>query len=249
MVEALLQAQDVVKHFDGTPRALDGVSLDVHRGTTVALIGESGSGKSTLLRMFNRLEEPSLGVVRVDGRDVLDLDPIELRRHTGYMQQEGGLLPHWTVGRNVELVPELLGWDRARRRRRTEELLDLIGLEVDSFYGRLPQELSGGQRQRVAFARAIAADPEVILLDEPFGALDAMTRHELQLEFVRLKEQLGKTMVIVTHDLDEAFLLADVIAILRDGLILQRGTPDELAGAPEGSYVQQLLAHRRGAGV
>jgi len=245
MVCLRLEARSVVKDFPGTPRALSGVSVAVERGRTLALIGASGSGKSTLLRMFNRLEEPTDGSIHIDGADAQSLDPIQLRRHTGYVQQEGGLLPHWTVGHNVELVPELLGWPPARRRERARELLELTGLAPSTYYDRVPAELSGGERQRVAFARAIAADQDVILLDEPFGALDAMTRRELQQEFVNLKQRLGKTMVLVTHDLDEALLLADVIAVLRDGRIEDVGTPETLL-ASENAYVARLLSHRAG---
>jgi len=240
---------DVHKRYPGGVEALRGVSLAVARGETVALIGESGCGKSTLLRMFNRLVEPTRGRVLVDGAPVESLDPIALRRRTGYVQQEGGLLPHWTVGRNVELVPELLGHERDRRRLRADELLELVGLLPDEYRDRYPRELSGGQRQRVAFARALAADPEVVLLDEPFGALDALTRLELRREFLELKRRLGKTMLLVTHDLDEAFRLADRVAVMKDGQLHQVGTEDELRGAPAGEYVARLLALARGAGA
>ncbi|HEX2223631.1 MAG TPA: ATP-binding cassette domain-containing protein, partial [Thermoanaerobaculia bacterium] len=181
------------------------MSLAVLPGETVALVGESGSGKSTLLRMFNRLAEPTSGEVRVEGRPARDADPIALRRRIGYVPQDGGLIPHWTVERNVELVPRLLGWEAGRRRERAREMLALVGLAPDTYADRHPSQLSGGQRQRVAFARALAADPPVILLDEPFGALDALTRLELQRQFLDLKERLGKTTLLVTHDLGEAF--------------------------------------------
>jgi osmoprotectant transport system ATP-binding protein len=191
--------------------------------------------------MFNRLEEPSEGTILIEGRPAADHDPIELRRHTGYVQQEGGLLPHWTVERNVELVPELLGWETRRRRARSSELLALVGLTPDRFLGRYPRHLSGGQRQRVAFARALAADPLVILLDEPFGALDALTRLELQLEFLELKRRLAKTILLVTHDLQEAFRLGDRIAVMKDGRLLQVATPEELRREPADDYVRSLL--------
>ena len=210
---------------------------------TVALVGESGSGKTTLLRMFNRLEEPTAGAALVGNRDVREQDPIELRRHTGYVLQEGGLLPHWTVGRNVELVPELLGWSTDTRRRRADELLDTVGLDPALYRDRFPRALSGGQRQRVAFARALAADPGVILLDEPFGALDAITRLELQEEFLRLKTSFAKTMLIVTHDLAEAFRLADRVAVMKDGRIHQLGPGEDLLARPATDYVRSLLDH------
>ncbi len=240
-----LEAVGVGKRFDAGADALVDVSLAVMRGETLALIGESGSGKSTLLRMFNRLEEPTRGDVRIQGRPACEIDPIELRRRTGYVPQDGGLLPHWSVARNVEMVPALLGWEPEKRRARCDELLALVGLPPEEYGQRAPHQLSGGQRQRVAFARAIAADPEVVLLDEPFGALDVLTRIDLQDEFVRLKNRLGKTMLLVTHDLREAGRLADRIAVMRAGHIVQIGTLRALRDAPAESYVGQLLAHFR----
>jgi osmoprotectant transport system ATP-binding protein len=237
-----LEARGVCKEFTGGVRALELVDLHVARGETVILVGESGSGKSTLLRMFNRLEEPTAGTILAGGDPIRSIDPITLRRRTGYVQQEGGLLPHWTVGRNVELVPGLLGWDTQRRRQRVNELLDLVGLTPAEYKSRYPRHLSGGQRQRVAFARALAADPEVILLDEPFGALDALTRLEMQREFLRLKRALGKTMLMVTHDLPEAFRLADRIGVMRGGRLLQVAPPDQLRHEPADDHVRELLA-------
>jgi osmoprotectant transport system ATP-binding protein len=247
----VLEARQVSKTFrrrakarrDGSADvvALDGASLAVTRGETVVIVGESGSGKTTLLRLWNRLEVPTSGQVLLHGEPVAAVDPIALRRRIGYVQQEGGLLPHWTIERNVALVPELLGWPAERRRRRVEELLELVGLPHASYGERYPRELSGGQRQRVAFARAIAADPDVVLLDEPFGALDAITRVELQNEFLLLKTRLGKTFLLVTHDLGEAFRLADRIAVMRGGRVLQVARPDELARHPADPYVERLL--------
>jgi len=237
----LLSARGVAKVYEGPVHALRGVDLEVGEGETIALVGESGSGKTTLLRMFNRLEEPTAGEVLIRGRDLRGVDPIELRRSTGYVQQEGGLLPHWTVGRNVELVPELLGWTVGRRKERAEHLLGLVGLDAAVYRGRYPVELSGGERQRVAFARALAADPEVVLLDEPFGALDALTRLELQAEFLGLKGRLGKTMLLVTHDLAEAFRLADRVAVMKRGKLLQVGRAEELRGRPADPYVARLI--------
>jgi osmoprotectant transport system ATP-binding protein len=257
-----LEARDVTKvfhHVRGTRQhdgngvvALDGASLTVGRGETVVLVGESGSGKTTLLRLFNRLEVADRGEVLVAGEPVESSDPIALRRRIGYVQQEGGLIPHWTIDRNVALVPELLGWTPDRRRARTDELLDLVGLPARDYGPRHPRELSGGQRQRVAFARAIAADPSVVLLDEPFGALDAITRLELHDEFLRLKTRLGKTFLLVTHDLREAFRLADRIAVMKSGRVLQVATPRELEDSPANDYVERLLKlttgdHERGS--
>jgi osmoprotectant transport system ATP-binding protein len=243
--EPILEALDVAKTYGDGTAALAGVTLAVQPGETVALVGESGSGKTTLLRTFNRMIEPSAGTVRIEGKPVADLDPIALRRRTGYVPQDGGLIPHWRVERNVELVPRLLGWDRDRRKERTREMLELVGLSAAQA-GRYPAELSGGQRQRVAFARALAADPPLILLDEPFGALDALTRLELHRQFLELKSHLGKTAVLVTHDLGEAFRLADRIGVMRAGRLLQLGPPAELAERPADPYVSALLELRRG---
>ena len=244
--EPILEALEVGKTYADGTAALAGVSLAVLPGETVALVGESGSGKTTLLRSFNRMVEPSSGAVRIEGKPAADLDPIALRRRVGYVPQDGGLIPHWRVERNVELVPRLLGWERDRRRERTREMLELVGLSPDAHAARYPSELSGGQRQRVAFARALAADPPFILLDEPFGALDALTRLELHRQFLDLKQRLGKTAVLVTHDLNEAFRLADRIGVMRGGRLLQFGTPTELSERPEDPYVSALLEMRRG---
>jgi osmoprotectant transport system ATP-binding protein len=245
----VLEALGVGKVFASGLRALEEVDLTLHRGETVALVGESGSGKTTLLRMFNRLEEPTEGEIRVEGRPARKLRPIDLRRSTGYLQQEGGLLPHWSVGRNVQLVPQLLAWPVTRRLSRADELLELVGLAPEQYRDRYPRELSGGQRQRVAFARALAADPQVILLDEPFGALDALTRLELQREFLSLKQRLGKSMLLVTHDLVEAFRLADRIAVMKQGRIRQLAEPSLLRHRPADSYVRALMEQLRSAGL
>jgi osmoprotectant transport system ATP-binding protein len=219
------------------------VSIDVHRGECVALIGESGSGKTTLLRCFNRLVDPDAGRVLVDGVPATGLNPISLRRRIGYVPQDGGLLPHWRVHRNVELVPWLLRMtDRAEL---ADRALALVGLEPAVFRGRWPGELSGGQRQRVAVARALAANPDVILLDEPFGALDAITRADVQSAFDGIRRELKITALLVTHDLTEAFLLADRIVVLYQGRVEQEGRPAELREAPATDYVRQLLLRAR----
>jgi osmoprotectant transport system ATP-binding protein len=244
--EPILEALEVAKTYGDGTAALAGVTLAILPGETVALVGESGSGKTTLLRTFNRMIEPSAGAVRIEGKAAAELDPIALRRRIGYVPQDGGLIPHWRVERNVELVPRLLGWDRDRRQSRTREMLELVGLDPGAHAGRYPAELSGGQRQRVAFARALAADPPLILLDEPFGALDALTRLELHRQFLELKAHLGKTTLLVTHDLNEAFRLADRIGVMRGGRLLQLGTAAELADRPADPYVSALLEMRRG---
>lgn len=244
---AVLEAAGVSKTYGDGTAALAGVTLAVRSGETLALVGESGSGKTTLLRLFNRMVEPTAGEARVEGRPVASLDPIALRRRIGYVPQDGGLIPHWRVARNVELVPRLLGWERERRQRRGYEMLEMVGLDPQIHAARYPAELSGGQRQRVAFARALAADPPVVLLDEPFGALDALTRVELHRQFLELKRRLGKTTVLVTHDLGEAFRLADRIGVMRAGTLLQLGRPEELVQRPANEYVHALLALREGA--
>jgi len=239
--EALV-AERVSKRF-GAVVALDNVSLTAAEGACVALVGESGSGKSTLLRCFNRLVTPDSGTVRANGENVASVDPVALRRRIGYVPQDGGLLPHWRVQRNVELVLRLN--DDANAGPRARSALSLVGLDPEQFGERWPRELSGGQRQRVAIARALAAEPALMLLDEPFGALDAITRSELQDVYASLRSRLAMTSVIVTHDLHEAFLLATDIAVLRNGRIEQTGSADELRDAPATPYVQMLLERAR----
>ncbi len=238
MTEPALEADGVTKRY-GEVTALAGVTLAVERGECLALVGESGSGKTTLLRTFNRMVAPDGGIVRVEGHDVAQSDPVHLRRRIGYAQQEGGLLPHWKVQGNVELVPRLRSMPDARARARSA--LELVGLDPDVFGGRWPRELSGGQRQRVALARALAAGPRVVLLDEPFGALDAITRSELQESFAGLISRLGITVLLVTHDLREAVLLSDRVAVLHQGRLEQIGASDELVAAPATPYVRELL--------
>jgi len=232
----------VRKRF-GAVEALRGVSLRVERGECVALVGESGSGKSTLLRCFNRLVEPDGGTVRVEGEDVRTLVPVALRRRMGYVPQDGGLLPHWTVLRNAGMVPWLRG-DRDSAAR-AGEALALVGLPAERFGGRYPRELSGGQRQRAAIARALASRPSLVLLDEPFGALDAITRTELQDAYGTLRRELGIATVLVTHDLHEAVLLADRVAVLRRGRVEQVAPPAELLAEPATAYVRELLRRAR----
>ena len=223
---------------------LDGLTLEVAAGETLALIGRNGSGKTTALRLLNALLLPTAGAVRVGGHATVDWDPIRLRRRTGYVIQDIGLLPHLTVAGNAGIVPELEGWDDARRRARVEEMLALVGLPAAEYGGRYPHQLSGGQRQRVGVARALAADPPLMLLDEPFGALDPITRRELQDAFRALQQQLHKTAIFVTHDLREAARVADRWALLADGRLLAAGTPAELEGSADPAVREFLAAGR-----
>jgi len=234
-----VEFRDVSKAF-GSASVLDGFSLSVSAGETVALIGPSGSGKTTALRLVNRLIAADSGEVRVGGRDVAAEDPVALRRRIGYVIQEGGLLPHWDVEENVSIVLRLLGWTAERRRARAGELLGMVNLPAREFGSRRPRELSGGQRQRVGVARALAADPSLVLMDEPFGALDPIARRALQGEFLTWKRQLGKAVLFVTHDIAEAFRLADRVAVLRGGRLVQVGTPQDIAERPADEFVREL---------
>ncbi|HEY6089786.1 MAG TPA: ATP-binding cassette domain-containing protein [Gemmatimonadaceae bacterium] len=237
-----IAARDVSHRF-GNVVALDDVSIDVAAGGATALVGESGSGKTTLLRCFNRLVEPLRGEVRVDGRDVRTQPAVLLRRGIGYVQQHGGLLPHWRVLRNVALVPTLIEMSDAEGAARNA--LELVGLPASDFGNRFPHELSGGQRQRAALARSIAARPGVILLDEPFGALDAISRADLQEAFDAMRRDLSVTTLLVTHDLAEAGRLADEVVVMRAGRIEQRGVMRELISAPATEYVARLIDRAR----
>jgi osmoprotectant transport system ATP-binding protein len=209
------------------------LTLQVEEGETLVLLGRSGSGKTTTLKLINHLLVPTAGAIEVQGKSTRNWDPIALRRRIGYVIQEVGLFPHFTVQRNVGLVPSLERWDPARIELRTREVLHLVGLDPDRFLRRYPHELSGGQRQRVGVARALAADPAILLMDEPFGALDPITRSEIQKEFAELQRKLKKTVVFVTHDVAEAFLFASRIALMKDGKVIALGTPAEFAASPE----------------
>jgi osmoprotectant transport system ATP-binding protein len=233
--------------FDGTSQpAVDELSLDIPRGSLVALIGPSGCGKTTTLRMINRLIEPSSGTIEMDGEEVTSRPVAELRRDIGYVIQQVGLFPHRTVAQNIATVPKTLGWDRQRTQDRIEELSELVGLD-DHMLDRYPDELSGGQQQRVGVARALAADPPVLLMDEPFGAVDPIVRARLQDELLDLQEQVHKTIVLVTHDLDEALKLADRIAMLNIGGILEQyAAPDDLLRSPANDFVESFVGEDRG---
>jgi osmoprotectant transport system ATP-binding protein len=237
----MIEFQAVGKDYPGGHVALRNLTLEVEAAQTLALLGPSGCGKTTTLKLINRLVAPTAGRVLVGGKDVRSLDPIALRRGIGYVVQEGGLFPHMTARVNVEAVPKLLGWPAERRVARARELFDLVGLDFDQFADRFPAEMSGGQRQRVGLARALAADPPILLMDEPFAALDPLTRRRLQDEFLRLQSGLRKTVVIVTHDVEEACRLAGRIAVLDGGSLVQIGTPDEIRSNPASEWVSAFL--------
>jgi len=245
----MITLEHVTKAFDShgqTFLAVNDVSLQVAAGELVVLIGPSGSGKTTTMRMMNRLETPTSGRLTIDGRDVQSLDVVELRRGIGYVIQQGGLFPHFTVADNVAVVPRLLGWSKARRRERAEELLALVGLPPERFARRYPRELSGGQQQRVGVARALAADPPIILMDEPFGAVDPITRKQLQRELRRIQAEVKKTIVFVTHDIGEAFLLGDRIVLMAEGKVVQDATPADLLRRPADTFVTRFIGEDRG---
>jgi osmoprotectant transport system ATP-binding protein len=233
---------EVTKRFPGGALALDHLSLSVPQGQILVLLGTSGSGKTTALKTINRLVHVDGGQVTVLGRDVETWDPILLRRSIGYVIQEVGLLPHLTVGENVAIVPRLLGWDAARRIAWARELLELVGLAPDRFASARPYALSGGERQRAGLARALGADPPLLLMDEPFGALDPLTRRRLQDEFKALQRRLGKTVVLVTHDVPEALRLGDRVAVMHAGRVVQEGTAQEIREKPDAGFVSDFLA-------
>jgi osmoprotectant transport system ATP-binding protein len=242
----MIHLDHVTKNYEGSGQhAVDNLELLIETGTTVAMIGPSGCGKTTTMRMINQLETPTTGRVLVDGRDIARVDQKELRRSIGYVIQQVGLFPHMSIARNVATVPRLLGWEKARTDGRVDELLDLVGLDPSVMRRRLPHELSGGQRQRVGFARALAADPAIMLMDEPFGAIDPITRVRLQDEFRDILKKVKKTVVIVTHDLDEAIKMGDCIAIMRDGRLLQYDTPQEILARPVNAFVESFLGPDR----
>jgi osmoprotectant transport system ATP-binding protein len=241
---SVIRLEHVTKRYDET-KAVDDVSFDVLAGEVCVLIGPSGSGKTTTLRMINRLLEPTSGRIFVDGRDTGTVDPVELRRGIGYAIQSLGLFPHLTVAQNIAVVPGLVGWPRDRTRRRVDELLELVGLDPEVYRDKHPRQLSGGQAQRVGVARALAADPPVLLMDEPFGAVDPFTRVRLQAEFLRIQRDLRKTVVFVTHDLDEAIRLANRVLVMRDGRVVQYDTPDEILARPVDDFVRDFVGADR----
>ena len=242
----MIALEALTKRYGSGAPAVDALSLEIMSGEVCALIGPSGSGKSTTLRMINRLIEPTSGKIWLDGEDVTLLPTVELRRRMGYVIQQVGLFPHRSVADNVATVPRLLGWDRARTKARVTELLELVGLDPKTYAKRWPHELSGGQRQRVGVARALGADPHILLMDEPFGAIDPVTRHRLQDEFLDLQARVRKTVVLVTHDLEEAVRLGDRIALLsQGGKLEQYATPGEVLGSPATPFVADFVGADR----
>ncbi len=232
---------------EGTPGAVEDLSLEVPAGKICVLVGPSGCGKTTSLKMVNRLIEPTSGRILIDGHDAAARDITELRREIGYVIQQVGLFPHQTIGQNVATVPRLLGWTAARQRARSEELLALVGLDPATYRDRYPSQLSGGERQRVGVARALAADPPLMLMDEPFGAVDPIVRERLQNEFLRLQEDLAKTILFVTHDIDEAIKMGDLVAVMQvGGHLAQFGTPDEILANPASEFVARFVGADRG---
>lgn len=236
----MIQLENVQKNYGETAAVRD-VSFAVEQGELLILLGTSGCGKTTTLEMINRLVEPSAGKIYIDNQNIFAMNPVELRRSIGYVFQGVGLFPHMTVADNIGIIPRLNGWDGEDRIRRTRELLELLNLSYEEFGHRKPADLSGGQRQRVGVARALAAYPKIMLMDEPFGALDPITRMGLQAEYQKIREQVGVTTIFVTHDMTEALLIGDRIAAMDDGNIIQLGTPSELMNNPVNDYVEQLM--------
>ncbi|PNS35940.1 ABC transporter ATP-binding protein [Mesotoga sp. B105.6.4] len=241
----MIRFEDVTKKYDENTLAVDSITFEIPSNELTVLIGPSGCGKTTTLKMINRIVRPTTGKILIDGNDVTAMDVKQLRRGIGYVIQNVGLFPHMSVKDNIATVPRLLKWERSKIDRRISELLELVGLEPKSYAKKLPKELSGGEAQRVGVARALAADPPIILMDEPFGAVDPLTRVRLQDEFARIQEDLHKTIVFVTHDIDEAIRLADRIAVMRAGRILQYDTPEEILAHPKEKFVHDFMGSDR----
>ncbi|WP_105616178.1 ABC transporter ATP-binding protein [Vallitalea okinawensis] len=241
----MIELKNIIKTFDGSNNVVDNLDLTIHNGEFMVLIGESGCGKTTTMKMINRLIEPTSGTIKIDGKDITSIDKIELRRNIGYVIQKVGLFPHLTVGQNIELIPSLNKWDDEKKKKRAYELLDLVDLPPEQYYSRFPSELSGGQQQRIGVARALAVDPDIILMDEPFSALDPLTREQLQQEMLKLQDELHKTIVFVTHDMDEAIKLGDRIAVMKDGKIIQCDAPEEILKNPINDFIEYFVGKDR----
>lgn len=241
----MIELKKISKSFDGKIKVIDNLNLKINKGELVVLIGESGCGKTTTMKMLNLLVKPTSGEILVNGENIVDSDIIELRRNIGYVIQKVGLFPHMTVGENIELVPKLKKWDANKRKEKAMELLELVDLDSEDYYYRYPSELSGGQQQRIGIARALAADPDIILMDEPFSALDPLTREMLQDELLKIQSEIAKTIVFVTHDMDEALKIADKIAVMKDGKILQYGKPEDVLKNPKNEYIEFFIGKER----
>jgi osmoprotectant transport system ATP-binding protein len=241
----LIQFINVTKRYNDRSMALNGINLEIKAGELVTLIGPSGCGKTTTMKMVNRLVEPTSGQILVDGQDISTINPVELRRNIGYVIQQIGLFPHMKIKDNVALVPRLKGINKEIYEKRIDELLDMVGLNPDEYRDRYPSELSGGQQQRVGVIRAMAAEPSIILMDEPFSALDPISREQLQDELIRLQEEVKKTIVFVSHDMDEALKIADRIVLMQEGAIVQADTPDRILRRPENDFVRTFIGESR----
>lgn len=241
----MIRLQNVSKIFDNETTAVDNISFHVKEGETFGLVGTSGCGKTTTLKMINRLIEPTSGTITIDGKDITSQKPEKLRRNIGYVIQDVGLFPHYTIEQNISTVPKLLEWDQRRIQSRSEDLLEMVGLSPEVFANRLPESLSGGQQQRVGLARALAANPPIILMDEPFGALDPITKREIRAEVSKLFKKIKKTIVLVTHDIFEAFEMCDRLCLLDNGKMQQIGTPKELLFHPANNFVDSFFASDR----
>lgn len=240
----MLKLENVSKTYKGGKKAVKNIDLEIAKGEFICFIGPSGCGKTTTMKMINRLIEPSSGKIFIEGENIMKKDPVQLRREIGYVIQQIGLFPHMTIAQNISLVPKLLKWPEEKRKERARELLKLVDMGPE-YLERYPHELSGGQQQRIGVLRALAAEPPLILMDEPFGALDPITRDSLQEEFKKLQKTLNKTIVFVTHDMDEAIKLADRIVILKDGEIVQVGTPDDILRNPANEFVEEFIGKER----
>lgn len=241
----MIVMNNVNKVYEDGFHALKNINLEMKKGEITVLIGPSGCGKSTTMKLINRLISPSSGEVLINGRNVNEIDPVKLRRNIGYVIQSIGLFPHMTIGRNVGIVPRLKKWDADKINRRIDELMRLVGLPPETYRDRYPSELSGGQQQRIGVIRALAADPDIILMDEPFSALDPISREQLQDELIRLQQELRKTIVFVTHDMDEALKIADTIVLMKEGQIVQTGTPETILRHPANDFVRTFIGEKR----
>ncbi len=241
----MLKFENVSKVYDDGFQAVKSLSFDIQQGEFLVLIGPSGSGKSTTMKMINKMEPHTSGTISINGKDINSYNPSELRKNIGYVIQQIGLFPHYTIEKNIAIVPQMKGWNEKEIKARVNELLELVGLDPEVYAERYPKELSGGQQQRIGIARALAANPDIILMDEPFSALDPLTREQLQAEVSALHKKLNKTFVFVTHDMDEALKMGDRIAIMKDGKLLQLDTPEKLLHEPAHGFVEEFIGKHR----